>query len=75
MASLDLKDAYLHVPIAQSSQKFLRLAVNLGKSVWHLQFRALPFKAVIFPQGIHQSNGRSTGTIEAEGHLYYAPLG
>ena len=43
MASLDLRDAYLHVPIAPASQKFLRLAINLGTSVWHLQFRALPF--------------------------------
>lgn len=44
MASIDLRDAYLHIPIAPPSQRFLRLAVNLGGGeIWHLQFRALPF--------------------------------
>ncbi|XP_040196517.1 uncharacterized protein LOC120929266 [Rana temporaria] len=43
MVSLDLRDAYLHVPIAEGSQEFLRLAIDLGTSVVHLQFQALPF--------------------------------
>jgi len=37
--SLDLKDAFLHVPIAQVHRKFLRFMV---RDV-HYQFRALPF--------------------------------
>lgn len=43
MASIDLRDAYLHVPIAPTSQKYLRLAVKMGASISHLQFRALLF--------------------------------
>lgn len=43
MASIDLRDACLHIPIAPQSQKFLRVAVNMGKEVLRLQFRALPF--------------------------------
>lgn len=38
------EDAYLHIPNAKSLQKCLPLAVNLGKSIWHLQFRDLPFR-------------------------------
>ena len=43
MATVDLRDAYLHIPIRQECQKFLRLAVRLGSATKHLQFRALPF--------------------------------
>ncbi|XP_073489937.1 uncharacterized protein [Aquarana catesbeiana] len=43
MVSLDLRDAYLHVPIAEASQRFLRLAVDVGGTTVHLQFQALPF--------------------------------
>ncbi|XP_040215566.1 coiled-coil domain-containing protein 134 isoform X1 [Rana temporaria] len=43
MASIDLKDAYLHIPIAEDHQRFLRLAIDTGEEVLHLQFRALPF--------------------------------
>ena len=39
MASLDLKDAYLHVPIAREHWKYLRFAVQ-GR---HLQFIVTPF--------------------------------
>lgn len=39
MVSIDLKDAYFHVPIAENFQQFLRFSVgNL-----HLQFTCLPF--------------------------------
>jgi hypothetical protein len=37
--SLDLRDAYLHVPIRESSQKWLRFAVGAVA----YQFRVLPF--------------------------------
>lgn len=52
MASIDLRNACskLHVPIAPSSQKFLRLAVNLGQTIWNLQFRALPFRLSSSPR-------------------------
>ncbi|XP_077340446.1 uncharacterized protein LOC143984042 [Lithobates pipiens] len=43
MVSLDLRDAYLHIPIAEASQKFLRLAIDLGGETIHFQFQALPF--------------------------------
>ncbi|XP_066439008.1 uncharacterized protein [Eleutherodactylus coqui] len=43
MASIDLKDAYFHVPIHEGSQRYLRLAVDMGKGIEHHQFRCLPF--------------------------------
>ncbi|KAG8538770.1 hypothetical protein GDO81_022103 [Engystomops pustulosus] len=44
MCTLDLKDAYYHVPIHPSSQRFLRFSVLSPEgSVLHFQFRALPF--------------------------------
>ena len=43
MVSLDLRDAYLHVPFAENSQSYLRLAVDLEGTIVHLQFQALPF--------------------------------
>ncbi|XP_041446855.1 uncharacterized protein LOC121403130 [Xenopus laevis] len=39
LLSIDLKDAYLHLPIADQHQRFLRFAVGHR----HFQFRALPF--------------------------------
>ena len=45
VASIDLKDAYLHVPIRRSFRKYLRFALE-GK-VW--QFRCLPFGLSIAP--------------------------
>ena len=44
--SLDLKDAYLHVPIASTSKKYLRFAYK--DKVF--QFRALPFGLASAPQ-------------------------
>lgn len=41
MATIDLKDAYYHIPIHQSSQKYLRFAVPLSSGVLHLQFTYL----------------------------------
>lgn len=38
MVSLDLRDAYLHVYIAEAFQKFLSLAVNIDGETIHLQF-------------------------------------
>ncbi|XP_071998846.1 uncharacterized protein [Engystomops pustulosus] len=44
MCTLDLQDAYYHVPIHPASQKFLRFSVLSPEgSVLHFQFCALPF--------------------------------
>ncbi|XP_071984144.1 uncharacterized protein [Engystomops pustulosus] len=44
MCTIDLRDAYYHVPIHHSSQKFLRFSVFSPEgSILHFQFRALPF--------------------------------
>uniref|UniRef100_A0A8C5PV42 ribonuclease H n=1 Tax=Leptobrachium leishanense TaxID=445787 RepID=A0A8C5PV42_9ANUR len=44
MVTLDLQDAYLHVPVVEwVSRQFLRVAVQSGGRVFHFQFRALPF--------------------------------
>lgn len=43
MASVDLRDAYLHSPISLQSQKYLKLAVKMEGIIHHLQFKNLPF--------------------------------
>ena len=43
MATLDLRDAYLHIPIHPDFQKFLRVAVRIDSRILHYQFQALPF--------------------------------
>ncbi|XP_069811274.1 uncharacterized protein [Dendropsophus ebraccatus] len=50
MASIDLKDAYLHVPIHSQFQKYLRIAICINGSLFHLQFQALPFGIAIAPR-------------------------
>lgn len=39
MLSINLRDAYLHIPIHAEFQRFLRFTINS----WHFQFRSLPF--------------------------------
>ena len=48
VVSVDLTDVYMHIPIRQSHQRFLRLAVD--SQVW--QFRALPFRPTTAPRVI-----------------------
>ncbi|XP_056415809.1 uncharacterized protein LOC130357228 [Hyla sarda] len=43
LATLDLKDAYLHIPIHPGSRRFLRIAVQVQGILRHYQFVALPF--------------------------------
>ena len=43
MATLDLKDAYLHIPIHPASRKYLRITVQVSGVIRHLLFVALPF--------------------------------
>lgn len=46
LSSLDLKEAYLHVPILPAHRQFLRFCVGN----WHLQFKALPFGLATAPR-------------------------
>lgn len=46
LASIDIRDAYLHIPIARSHQRFLRFAVGSE----HFQFVALPFGLATAPR-------------------------
>lgn len=46
LASIDIRDAYLHIPIAKSHQRFLRFAVGSE----HFQFVALPFGLASAPR-------------------------
>ncbi|CAJ0918064.1 unnamed protein product [Ranitomeya imitator] len=43
MATVDLRDAYYHVPIHPEHRKFLRFAVSKGHQIKHFQFNVLPF--------------------------------
>lgn len=46
LTSVDLKDAYFHVPIAHHHRKFLQFAYRDH----HWQFRVLPFGLSLFPR-------------------------
>ncbi|CAJ0958249.1 unnamed protein product [Ranitomeya imitator] len=46
LASIDIKDAYLHIPIFPSHQRFLRFAIRED----HFQFTALPFGLATAPR-------------------------
>ncbi|CAJ0934768.1 unnamed protein product [Ranitomeya imitator] len=50
MVVLDLKDAYYHVPIHATHQRFLRVAISLAGTVEHFQYRALPFGVAVAPR-------------------------
>lgn len=43
MINLNLHDVYLHVPIFQGHQKYLRFAIQTKNGIRRWQFRALPF--------------------------------
>ncbi|CAN2391224.1 hypothetical protein PRIEUP_LOCUS1263 [Pristimantis euphronides] len=43
MCTIDLKDAYYHVPVHSSHQKYLRFAIQGNGQIFHFQFSCLPF--------------------------------
>lgn len=50
MATVDLRDAYLHIPIHRDFQRYLRLAVKVNSEVLHFQYQALPFGLASSPR-------------------------
>lgn len=50
LTTLDLRDAYLHVPIFPEHQAFLRFVVVTQEGVFYWQFKALPFWLVASPR-------------------------
>ena len=62
MATLDLRDAYLHIPIRKECQKFLRMAIQI-ESKTYFQCRALPF-GLSSSQRIFSKVPGSTGSLE-----------
>lgn len=67
MAYIDLKDAYLHVPITKVFQKFPHLAANVGETI-HLQFQALLFHQSLSPCFL-EGHGRGHGFSAAQSGL------
>lgn len=61
MASIDLKDTFLNIPITTQSQRFLRLAVNMGKQIPNLQLSA-SFRPFIHSANIHKDDGSAWTT-------------
>ena len=61
--SIDLADAYLHIPVAEAFQHFLRIAV--GDQV--LQFRAMPFGLNIAPRTFTSLLAPVAATLRAQG--------
>lgn len=50
LCSIDMQDAYLHVPISPGYQPFFRLALEDGGSTRHYQFLALSFGLALAPR-------------------------
>lgn len=67
VATIDLHDAYLHIPMAASSQNFLRLALREGKKLIHLQFRALPFGLSSSPRVFTKVMAEALAPLRLEG--------
>ncbi|KAK7907526.1 hypothetical protein WMY93_016138 [Mugilogobius chulae] len=61
--SIDLRDAYFHVPIAPSHQRFLRFAFQ-GK---HFQFRVLPFGLSLSPRVFTRVVAAALSPLQAQG--------
>lgn len=53
LTAVDLKKAYLHIPIWPVHQRFLFFATSLG----HFQFWALPFSLANAPRTFYQGHG------------------
>lgn len=71
MASLDLKDAYLHIPIAQSCPETPKTSdLKIKEETFHLRFQALPFGFSSSPR-IFTCDGGSPGNTPAQRHFYY----
>jgi ribonuclease HI len=67
LASIDLKDAYFHVPIHQTHYRFLRFAFQ-GKTY---QFRVLPFGLSTAPRVFTKVLAPVVGYLHQQGvHLY-----
>lgn len=61
--TIDLKDAYFHVPIARSHWKFLRFAFR-GR---HFQFRVLPFGLSLSPRVFTRVVAAALSPLQARG--------
>lgn len=61
--SIDLKDAYFHVPIAAVHQQFLRFAFQ-GR---HYQFRVLPFGLSLSPRVFSRCVAAALAPLQADG--------
>lgn len=77
IATLNLKDAYLHVPAFQPHRRFLRIAVYLKGSLTHLQFTALLFGISSAPPTYIKVGSAVAGRLVGKGFVKrasYAPV-
>ncbi|VDI32638.1 Hypothetical predicted protein [Mytilus galloprovincialis] len=63
--SLDLKDAYVHVPIYKTHKIYLRFCLKNGRA---LQFKALPFGPTSSPRVFYKNCGSSCCSLKVKGH-------
>ncbi|XP_068094667.1 uncharacterized protein [Hyperolius riggenbachi] len=69
MTNIDLRDAYWHIPIRGSSQKFLRFAIKEKRMIQHFQFRVLPFGISSAPRIFSKVMAEVTKFFHMEGIL------
>lgn len=67
LATLDLKDAYLHVPIRPQSRQLLRFAVRGPRGIVHFQFVALPFGLSSAPRIFTKILAEALGPLKEKG--------
>lgn len=74
IVTVDLKDAYYHVPIHPDYQKFLLVAVQIDSQVIHLQYQALPFGIAIAPRNFTKIVAEMAAHIMEEGGIFFPYL-
>ena len=75
MVSLDLKDAYLHVPIHRSHWRYLRFALGNSAGVLIVyQWKALPFSLAMAPRVFTKVMLPLVAHLHQQGHVMYPYL-
>ena len=67
VAALDLKDAYLHIPIFPPHRKFLRFCIENQ----HFQFKAMPFGLATAPRVFTKVMAAVGGYLRMKGSTYF----
>ncbi|XP_071984037.1 uncharacterized protein [Engystomops pustulosus] len=68
LCTIDLKDAYYHVPIHPISQKFLRFAIRSPKKQVRLPIQSSTIRDLLSSQTVHKNYGRGGSSPKTKKH-------